>query len=132
MKNSTKGILFILAAGFFWGISGTVAQFLFTQNIQVMQVVQTRSTFAFVLLFFGLLFFKRKSLTFNPKKSWGWIASGIIGVAGANFTYYYTIKLSSVATAIIMQYTAPVLVMVYALARSPFFPIGKLNRKLAS
>ena len=68
MKNSTKGILFILAAGFFWGISGTVAQFLFTQNIQVMQVVQTRSTFAFVLLFFGLLFFKRKCQRLGGRK----------------------------------------------------------------
>lgn len=117
MKPMTKGILFVILAAFFWGISGTIAQFLFTKNIQVFQVVQTRSTFAFVFLFIGLLFFKRRSLQFKLKKSFGWLLTGIIGVAGANFTYYYTINLSTVATAILLQYSAPILVMIYSLAR---------------
>jgi len=117
MTTSTKGLLFILSAGFCWGISGTIAQFLFTQNIQVMQVVQTRATFAFVILAISLLFFKRKSLTFKKEKSFGWILAGIIGVAGANYTYYSTIKLSSVGTAILIQYTAPALVMIYSVIR---------------
>ncbi len=38
---------------------------------------------------------------------------GIVGVAGSNYTYYAAIKETSVAIAILMQYTAPVLVALY-------------------
>jgi drug/metabolite transporter (DMT)-like permease len=39
---------------------------------------------------------------------------GIVGIAVTNFTYYFTVKESTVATAILVQYTAPVWVMIYA------------------
>jgi drug/metabolite transporter (DMT)-like permease len=39
---------------------------------------------------------------------------GIIGVAGSNFTYYFTIQQTNVATAILIQYMAPLLVLIYA------------------
>jgi len=39
---------------------------------------------------------------------------GIVGIAATNFTYYYTVKESTVATAILVQNAAPVLVMIYA------------------
>ena len=32
---------------------------------------------------------------------------GLIGIAGSNFTYYYTISETNVATAILLQYLAP-------------------------
>jgi len=43
---------------------------------------------------------------------------GIVGIAVTNFSYYFTVKESTVATAILIQYTAPVLVMVYSVAVS--------------
>ncbi|HJW30589.1 MAG TPA: DMT family transporter, partial [Saprospiraceae bacterium] len=39
---------------------------------------------------------------------------GIVGVAGSNFTYYFTIEQTNVATAILLQYMAPLVVLVYA------------------
>lgn len=41
---------------------------------------------------------------------------GIIGVAGSNYTYYAAIKETSVAIAILLQYTAPVIVALYMVA----------------
>src|SRR5262249_16663269 len=38
---------------------------------------------------------------------------GVVGVAGSNFTYYYAVAKTTVATAIVLQYTAPILVAVY-------------------
>jgi drug/metabolite transporter (DMT)-like permease len=47
------------------------------------------------------------------------ILLGVIGIAGSNFTYYFTLNEINVATAIIMQYTAPILVVFYGvLSRS--------------
>jgi len=39
---------------------------------------------------------------------------GICGVAGSNYFYYFAIKESNVATSILLQYTAPILVTLYA------------------
>jgi drug/metabolite transporter (DMT)-like permease len=43
---------------------------------------------------------------------------GVIGVACTNFTYYFTVKESTIATAILIQNLAPVFVMIYAVAIS--------------
>ena len=39
---------------------------------------------------------------------------GIIGGAGSNFTYYFTIAQTNVATAILLQYMAPLGVLSFA------------------
>jgi drug/metabolite transporter (DMT)-like permease len=42
---------------------------------------------------------------------------GVLGVAASNYFYYFAIQKTNVATAIILQYTAPVLVLLYMVAR---------------
>lgn len=42
---------------------------------------------------------------------------GAIGIAGSNFFYYYSIDKTSVATAITIQYTAPIWVLLYMVVR---------------
>lgn len=42
---------------------------------------------------------------------------GILGVAASNYFYYLAIQRTNVATAIILQYTAPVWVLLYSVAR---------------
>jgi DME family drug/metabolite transporter len=44
-------------------------------------------------------------------------ALGILGVAASNYLYYLAIQRTNVATAIIVQYTAPVWVLLYMVAR---------------
>ncbi len=42
---------------------------------------------------------------------------GILGVAASNYLYYLAIQRTNVATAIILQYAAPILVLLYTVAR---------------
>ena len=42
---------------------------------------------------------------------------GVLGVAASNYLYYLSIQRTNVATAIILQYTAPVWVLIYTVAR---------------
>jgi drug/metabolite transporter (DMT)-like permease len=42
---------------------------------------------------------------------------GILGVAASNYLYYLSIQKTNVATAIVLQYTAPVLVLLYMVVR---------------
>lgn len=45
---------------------------------------------------------------------WKFCVMGVVGIAATNYTYYFTAKESSVATAILVQYTAPVWVVLFA------------------
>jgi drug/metabolite transporter (DMT)-like permease len=42
---------------------------------------------------------------------------GVLGIASSNYTYYLSIQRTTVATAIILQYTAPIWVLLYMVAR---------------
>jgi hypothetical protein len=55
---------------------------------------------------------------------------GILGVAASNYLYYLAIQRTNVATAIILQYTAPVWVLLYTVARGSAAP--SLRRIAAS
>ena len=53
-----------------------------------------------------------------PKREfWRAMLIGVLGVAASNYFYYLAIQKTNVATAIILQYTAPVWVLLYMVSR---------------
>jgi drug/metabolite transporter, DME family len=56
---------------------------------------------------------RRERFRIAAVQAWRCVAIGVLGLAAANFFYYYAIQRTSVATAIIVQYTAPAWVLVY-------------------
>jgi len=48
---------------------------------------------------------------------WRAMVIGVVGVAASNYFYYLAIQRTNVATAIILQYTAPVWVLLYMVSR---------------
>src|SRR5438309_11648433 len=73
---------------------------------------QTRTTFSF-LVFLPVLGFWRgwKHLRLPPKDALQTLLIGVLGVAASNYFYYLAIQRTNVATAIILQYTASIWVM---------------------
>ncbi len=106
--------MLILGATVFWGGSATVAKYIFTRQVDALVLVQMRMTLSCILLVIFFLIFKRDLLRVEIKDLYRFALLGIIGGAGSNFTYYFTIKETNVATAILLQYLAPVLVLAYA------------------
>ncbi|MBI5475951.1 MAG: EamA family transporter [Ignavibacteriales bacterium] len=113
--KSIKGYLFILAATTFWGIAATIAKFLFTHNVDTLTLVQLRMTFSCIVLLIYFLIFKPHLLRVRIRDLYKFALLGILGAAGSNFTYYYTIAATNVATAILLQYLAPLIVLFYAI-----------------
>jgi drug/metabolite transporter (DMT)-like permease len=111
--SEIKGYMMILGAATLWGLSATTAKGLLDQHVDTILIVQTRVTFSCILLFSYVLLFKPRFLRVPFRDLYRFALLGMIGVAGANFTYYFTIKESTVATAILIQYTAPILVLAY-------------------
>jgi drug/metabolite transporter (DMT)-like permease len=131
--KSFKGYLFILGAALFWGVSATVAKFLFKQNISTLILVQTRMTFSCIVLVVILLIFRKSLLKVKAKDLYKFALLGIVGAAGSNFTYYFTINITNVATAILLQYLAPLLVLLYAaITREEKLSVSKISAGIIS
>lgn len=109
-----KGYLAISAAACLWGVAATVAKFLFNQQYEPLILVQMRVTISFAVLFIFFLVTNRRLLIFRMKDIPLFFTAGILGVAGSNYFYYAAIKETNVSTSILVQYTAPVMVMIYA------------------
>lgn len=109
-----KGYILILIATLFWGIAATIAKFLFEFEINPLDLVQTRVTFSAVIMTGYFFLFKRRFLVVDFEDIYMFVLLGLIGIAGSNFTYYFTIQNTNVATAILLQYMAPLLVFFYA------------------
>lgn len=123
-----RGYLFIAAATLFWGISATLGRAAFTgrllsgqqiRPIDPLILAQSRSSLSLILLLPLLLIaghrMKRVSM---PRRDLGMcLVLGVLGMAASNYFYYLAIQKTSVATAIILQYTAPVWVLLYMVLR---------------
>ena len=111
-----------------WGIAATLGRAAFTgrllpsgqalQPIDPLILSQSRTTISFLVLL-PILQVRRgwKNLKL-PAADFGRIVLlGVLGVAASNYLYYLAIQRTNVATAIILQYTAPVLVLLYMVTR---------------
>ena len=79
---------------------------------------QTRVTFSFLVLALALGVSRGWHRLRLPAADFGrMFLLGILGVAASNYFYYLAIQKTNVATAIILQYTAPVWVLLYTVAR---------------
>jgi drug/metabolite transporter (DMT)-like permease len=111
-------MLFIVLAVSLWGGSASLAKFLFQTRYDPLIITQTRSSLSFLLLAAYFLIADRTVFRIRISELHKFASIGIIGIDITNFTYYFTVKESTVATAILVQNVAPVVVMIYAVAVS--------------
>ncbi|MGC8595643.1 MAG: DMT family transporter [Candidatus Kryptoniota bacterium] len=114
IDSRIKGYLYIFAAAVFWGSSGTAAKFLFSHSYSTLLVVESRVIIAAITLFSLLLIYDRNLLVVRVRDLSDFAFLGVFGIAGSNYTYYAAMQVTGVGIAILMQYTAPVLVAAYA------------------
>lgn len=118
--KSLRGYLFILGGTVFWGMSAVIAKVLFnhtssspSEHVDPLILAQMRVTFSCLVMVLLFALFNRQALRVRPADLYRLALLGVIGIAGSNFTYYFTIQQTSVSTAILIQYTAPLLVVAY-------------------
>jgi drug/metabolite transporter (DMT)-like permease len=91
---------------------------------------QSRTTFSLLVLAFALALRRGWGRLRIPASDLGRMSVlGILGVAASNYLYYLAIQRTNVATAITVQYTAPVWVLLYMVGRGLQKPT--LQRTLA-
>ncbi len=126
--HPVRGYAYIAAATFLWGIAATLGRAAFTGRllpsgqalppIDPLILSQSRTTISFLVLLPVLQWRRGWRNLKLPAADFGRIVLlGVLGVAASNYLYYFAIQRTNVATAIILQYTAPVLVLLYMVAR---------------
>ncbi len=125
--HPARGYLYIAAATFCWGLSAALGRAMFTGRlsggnhvlgtIDPLILAQSRSTIALLILAPILFFRNRSTLRVRGSHLAQFFLLGILGLAGSNYFYYFAIEKTTVATAIVLQYVAPVWVLLYMLAR---------------
>jgi drug/metabolite transporter (DMT)-like permease len=123
-----RGYLFIASATFLWGVSAALGRAVFTGKfslagetqhpIDPLILAQTRTSFSLLVLLPILVARRGWQRIHLPKPDLiQCLVLGMLGVAASNYFYYVAIQRTSVAIAIILQYTAPVWVLFYVVAR---------------
>jgi DME family drug/metabolite transporter len=125
--HPVRGYLYIASAAFLWGVAAALGRAAFTgrllrgqtlRPIDPLILSQSRATFSFLVLLFALVLVRGwKRLRIPVVDFRRMFVLGILGVAASNYLYYLAIQRTNVATAIILQYTAPILVLLYTVAR---------------
>ena len=128
-----RGYIYIASATLLWGVSATLGRAAFTGRllpqgrvlapIDPLILSQCRTSFSLFVLLPVLLLLRGPRRLRLPLGDLGrMFLLGILGVAASNYFYYLAIQRTNVATAIILQYTAPVWVLLYAFARGQHKP----------
>ena len=120
--------MYIASAAFLWGVAAALGRAAFTgrllpkgqalRPIDPLILSQSRATFSFIALLIALVLIRGWRRLRVPVADFRrMFLLGILGVAASNYLYYLAIQRTNVATAIILQYTAPILVLLYTVAR---------------
>lgn len=128
-RSPLWGYFFIASATFLWGISAVLGRAAFTGKlswlaapslhpVEPLILSQARTTFSLLVLvpiLVGASGWRRIQL---PRPDLiQCLVLGMLGVAVSNYFYYVAIQRTNVACAIIIQYTAPLWVLLYVVAR---------------
>jgi drug/metabolite transporter (DMT)-like permease len=117
-----KGMLMVLIAAIAWGLSGTVAQYLFQEaGFLVGWLVTVRLILAGALLLAIVANRTSLSKVFSvwkkPKNQIQLMIFGILGMLAVQYTYFASIDLGNAATATLLQYLGPLFITVYVALR---------------
>lgn len=126
--HPARGYFYIAIASLWWGIAATLGRAAFTGRllpkgetlppIDPLILSQSRAGFSFLILLVVMVIFRGWRRIQLPAADLGrMLMLGVLGVAASNYFYYLAIQRTNVGTAIILQYTAPVWVLLYTVAR---------------
>jgi len=124
MNTSTRrmGLFLVITGAIFWGVGGTVAQKLFQEYaIDVNWLVTTRLLIAGFLLLIIQFFRKGHSQVLgvwkNSRAAFQLTIFGLLGMLAVQYTYMASIKHGNAAVATLLQYLAPVMIIMYSIFR---------------
>lgn len=125
-EDAAQGYLRIAGAACCWGASAALGRAMFIGRLLPHTIhlapldpgilTQSRNTLAAAILLLVLLL-QRRRVRLERGQTLRALLLGAVAVSAANYFYYLAIARTNVATAIMLQYTTPIWIVLYLLAR---------------
>jgi drug/metabolite transporter (DMT)-like permease len=115
LSRPSRGYLLAALAAACWAIGGLTAKWLFTlggSTVEPAPLSGARALIACAMVLVYLALFRRRELVVTPRQLPFLAAFGVFGLAMVHMTYFATIQLTNVPTAILLEYLAPIIVLV--------------------
>jgi drug/metabolite transporter (DMT)-like permease len=113
-RHPRIGYLMVLTAAALWAVNGSVSKVLLTNTLSSLQLVEVRSAGAFVVLAVFLALRAPRELRIGRAELPWLLAFGVVGLAFVQLLYLLAIRRLDIGVALLIEYTAPVLVALYA------------------
>ncbi len=110
-----KAFVYIVLAGLLWGSSGIFVHFLEPLGFSSMQMTLGRELTAAIAMV-AYVFFSDKKLFRTRFRELVLYAMSGISMFLAAALYYRAMQITSVSTAVVLMYTAPIFIMIYSVA----------------
>lgn len=122
------GVLFILLAGILWGSMGLFVRYFTACGLSSLNIVACRIFFTVLILLPITAVVSPSSLRVRLRDCWCFVGTGLLSIVFFNLCYFSTIRSSSLATAAVLLYTAPIIVTLLSV---PLFHEKLTVRKIA-
>jgi drug/metabolite transporter (DMT)-like permease len=121
-KNDLTGYTLVLLATVFYGTAGIFGRMIFRYESAPLTVTTVRAAIAVCLMFLGFLVFQRDLLKIKTRDIYVFALYGFIGITCSSLCFFYAIKYTTVATAVMLMNTSPVIVVILSaiIFREPF------------
>ena len=115
-KETVRGTALTIAGGFLWGIAGVFGKYTFEyKGVTATWIVNVRLIIAGIILLTRAYMVQKDGIFRiwkNKRHVLRMLVYGVIGIAGCQMTYYLAVEDSNAGIATVLQYTAPVMIMV--------------------
>ncbi|EZP76820.1 hypothetical protein H839_09498 [Parageobacillus genomosp. 1] len=125
VSNRIKGLMMVITGATLWGLSGTAAQVLFQEKqitAEWLVVVRMIMAGSALLLFAACKRMAVLSIWANIKSIVSLLLFGLFGMLGVQYTYFASIATGNAATATLLQYLAPVYIVLYVMVAQKHRP----------
>ena len=125
-REQLRGIALTIIGGIFWGLAGVCGQYLFEERgLTAKWLVSVRLVLAGLILLLTVWAKQKKQMfeIWREKRDvFQLIMFGIFGMAFCQLSYYVAVETSNAGTATVLQYTAPIIIMLYVSVRNKKVP----------
>lgn len=105
--------LYIIIACILWGTSGIYVHYMAPYGFSSLQMTFLRSVVSFISMGIYILIYDKKLFKVTLKELILFAISGI-SFFGTSGSYFYSMQASSVSTAVVLMYTAPLFILIYS------------------
>ena len=113
-RRPLLGYAMVLAATAMWGVNGTVSKAVLSTGLSSVRLAEVRSTGAALVLVAVLAATRPETLRIRRDELLFLAAFGVFGLALVQWFYFFAIHRLAIGVALLIQYTAPVLIALWA------------------